>query len=197
MTQHHYTENLITDYTRTLIRVKARQLCRRPIFRDVEQADVEQELTLYLLNQAEHYDPSRGAVATFVNQVVNSAAAFLVRDRKRAKRLPTADIEVESLTQMVDQPDGPPEVLESLVSRDDLQRRVGTVPLTDVELLEILEGVGAAIETLPPGLQRFCRNLMHGNGTSAQSAAGFSRRAYDAAMQALRLHFARAGLKKN
>jgi hypothetical protein len=186
-----------TSYARTLIRIKARQLRRHPSFREFELADIEQDLTLYLLSQADHFDPARGSVNTFIDRVVESAAAILARERKRGKRLPAEGIEVESLATVVDQPDGPPAPLAALVSGDDLQRRTGAAPLTDAELFEIIEGVGCAIASLPPGLQQLCRNLMDRSKATSQREMGMSRRAFEETVRVLRQHFASAGLKKN
>jgi len=186
-----------TDYARTLIRIKARQLCRRPSFQDTEQADVEQDLTLFLLSQAEHFDPARGSLNTFIARVVDSAVAMMVRERKREKRVPAEGINVESLADIVEQPDGPPAPLAALVSGADLQRRVGTVPLTDAELYELIEGVGCAIASPPPELQQLCRSLMQRNRSTTERELGLSRRNSDAALELLRQHFTRAGLKKN
>lgn len=188
---------ICTSYARTLIRIKARQLHRRPSFREFEQADIEQDLTLYLLSQAEHFDPTRGALNTFIDRVVESAAAILARERKREKRLPADGVDVESLAKVVDQPDGPPAPLAALVSSDDLQRRTGVAPLTDAELFEVIEGVGCTIASLPPELQQLCRALMDRNKATTKRELGMSRRAFDVAMDLLRQHFAAAGLKKN
>lgn len=188
---------ICTSYARTLIRIKARQLRRRPSFRELEQADIEQDLTLYLLSQAEHFDPARGALSTFIDRVVESGAAILARERKREKRLPAEGVEVESLATVVDQSDGPPASLATLVSSDDLQRRNGVATLTDAELFEVIEGVGYTIASLPPELQQICRALMNHSKAATMRELGMSRRAFDVAMDLLRQHFAGAGLKKN
>lgn len=185
-----------TEYARTLIRIKARQLRRRPSFRDSEQADIEQDLTLYLLSQAKHFDPSRATLNTFIDRVVASGAAILVRERKREKRLPADGVAIESLADVVDQPDGPPASRASLVSNADLHRRAGVAPLTDEELFELIEDVGSAIASLPPKLRRLCRSLAKRNRSDTQRALKFSRRDFDAAMDLLRQHFTCAGLQK-
>lgn len=190
-------QEVYTPYARTLIRIKARQLRRRPRFRQFDPADIEQDLTLYLLSQAKHFDPSRATLNTFIDRVVASGVATLVRERKREKRLPAEGVAIESLADVVDQPDGPPAPLATLVSTVDLHRRAGVAPLTDAELFEIIEGVGSAIASLPPELQRLCRVLAQRNQTTTKRVLGISRRDFDAAMDLLRHHFTRAGLKKN
>jgi RNA polymerase sigma-70 factor (ECF subfamily) len=187
---------ICTNYARTLIRIKARQLRRRPSFREFEQADIEQDLTLYLLSQADRFDPARGSLNTFIACVVDSAAAMMVRQRKREKQSPADGIGLESLADVVDQPDGPPAPLAALVSNADLRRRMQTEPLTDAELYELIESVGGAMAPLPPELRRLCGALMRGNRSTAEQELGLSRRTADAALDLLREHFIRAGLKK-
>ena len=88
MTKASRHDEFFNDYARTLIRVKAKQLVRRPGFSRSDQEDVEQDLFLHLLRQVQHFDPTRGSLNTFVARVVNSAAAMLVRERGRNKRSP-------------------------------------------------------------------------------------------------------------
>lgn len=188
---------VFTTYARTLIRIKAHQLRRRPSFRDAELADIEQDLALYLLSQAEHFDPTRGAVNTFIDRVVESGAAILARARKREKRLPDTSVAVTSIADVVDQPDGPPAPLAALVSNEDLQRRTGVYSLTDAELFELVDDVRVAFSSLPPDLQQLCSALVDHNHTITKRTLSLSRRAFDVAMNQLRRHFAQAGLKKN
>jgi len=188
---------VFTTYARTLIRIKARQLRRRPSFRDAELADIEQDLALYLLSQAEHFDPTRGAVNTFIDRVVESGAAILARARKREKRLPDTSVAVTSIADVVDQPDGPPAPLAALVSNEDLQRRTGVYSLTDAELFELIDDVRVAFSSLPPDLQQLCSALVDHNHTITKRTLSLSRRAFDVALNQLRRHFAQAGLKKN
>jgi DNA-directed RNA polymerase specialized sigma24 family protein len=74
-------QEIVTEYARTLIRVKAKQIVRRPGFSRSDQADVEQDLVVHLLCQAEHFDPERASLNTFIARVIDSAVAMLVRER--------------------------------------------------------------------------------------------------------------------
>jgi RNA polymerase sigma factor (sigma-70 family) len=189
--------DVVTEYARTLIRVKAKQLIRRPGFCRSDQDDIEQDLVLHLLNQAQHFDPDRASLNTFIARVVNSAVAMLVRERGRIKRRPAGDVKVQSLEDTVEQPDGPPAPLWMLISITDLARRTGVERLSDAEMYELVEGVASAIASLPQELQDICRSLMERNRTETERELELSRRKFDAAMDRIRQHFAKAGLAKS
>lgn len=184
-------------YAQTSIRVKARQLSRRKDFGTSCREDIEQNLWLHLLTQAEKFDGDRSSLNTFIACVVDSAVAMMIRERKREKRVPRDGSTVESLAVFVEQPDGPPAPLATLISHSDLQRRLGTIPLTDEELYELIDSVSSTIASLPPELQQICRSLMERNRSSTERELRLSRRNYDAALALLRQHFVRAGLHKN
>ncbi len=185
-----------TEYARTLIRVKARQLIRRPGFCRSDQEDVEQDLFLHLLGQAQHFDPDRSSLNTFIARVVDSAVAMLVRERGRIKRSPAGDAKVQSLEVKVEQTEGPPVPLWAIISIADLQRRTGTTSLPDAEKYELAEDVANSIASLSPEQQEVCRSLMERNLTATKRELGMSRRSFDAAMECIRDHFAQAGLAK-
>jgi len=187
---------IVTEYARTLIRVKAKQLVRRPGFCRSDQEDIEQDLLVHLLTQAEHFDPDRSSLNTFIDRVVNTAAAMLVRERHRSSRRPPEGIEVESLTVLVEQPDGLPAPLGSLISKEDLQRRMGTTSLSDEEYFEMAEAIASVIESLPPEERRICRALLTRNHTETKQELELSRRKFDAVMDFIRERFREEGFGK-
>jgi RNA polymerase sigma-70 factor (ECF subfamily) len=191
------SNEVVTEYARTLIRVKAKQLIRRPGFSQSDQEDVEQDLVLHLLSQSKHYDPARGSLNTFVARVVNSAVAMMVRERKRRKRGIAGGVTIQSLAVIVEQPDEPPTPLATLISADDLKRRTGGNSLDGAELYELVSSVTSAIESLPPELQRICCSLVNRTRSDTVRELGLSRRTFQAAMDQLREHFTRAGFGKN
>lgn len=190
-------KEIVTEYARTLIRVKAKQLVRRPGFSRSDQPDVEQDLVVHLLCQAQHYDPDRGSLNTFIARVVDSAVAMLLRERGRMRRNPEGDAEVQSLAEMVPQPDGPPEALARLISQLDLERRTGGASLTDAQLFELVADVASVIPTLPPELQDICRSLLTRNRSETEAELGISRRGLQSAMVLIREHFVKSGLTKS
>jgi RNA polymerase sigma-70 factor (ECF subfamily) len=190
-------DRVLNDYAQTLIRVKAKQLVRRPGFSRSDQDDIEQDLFLHLLSKVEQFDPTRGSLNTFVARVVNSAAAMLVRERSRNKRSPGEGIEIRSLEMKIEQPEGPPTPIWATISIADLERRTSSATLSDAELYELVEGVASAIAGLPRDLQRVCRSLAERNRTETEHEVKMSRRTLKAAMNRIRQHFTRAGLAKS
>lgn len=186
-------QRIVTEYARTLIRVKAKQVVRRPGFSRCEQADIEQDLVLHLLCQAKHFDPERSSLNTFIARVVDSAVAMLVRERGAAKRNPPQDLELKSLNEKMPQADGPPESLARLIDTGDLQRRIGVAPLSDAELFELVEDVTSVILTLPPELQDVCRSLFTRNRRETKENLDVSRRKLKAAIDVIREYFEESG----
>ncbi len=185
--------HVCTEYARTLIRVKARQLVRRPGFNRSETGDIENDLLLHLINQAKQFDPGRGSINTFIARVVDSAVAMLVRERRREKRTPETGIVVQSLEVMIDQADGPPAPLGATLSQADAERRTGGESMSGIDLFELADDVAHLIDALPPELQAVCRARMNRNRSETESDLGLSRRNYDAAIELIREHFARGG----
>ena len=188
---------ICTEYARTAIRVKTTQLIRRRGFSRSERPDIEQELMVYLLSQADRFDPSRSSLNTFVARVIDSGAATLVRNRKRLKRCPEKGVEIKSLALLVEQDDEPPTRLASLISPEDQERRTGTQSLSKAELFELVESVSAANAMMPPHLQAVCRSLMERNRTETARELNISRRELEAAIAVIRERYAQAGLKKS
>ncbi|NJL31238.1 MAG: hypothetical protein HC898_06180 [Phycisphaerales bacterium] len=73
-------------FTITLIRVKARQLCRRSDFTRADYDELRQGMRLYLLQMAHRFDPARGNVEAFVTQMINTWVAMQLRYRNCPKR---------------------------------------------------------------------------------------------------------------
>lgn len=193
MSQDSQGNHVCTEYARTLIRVKARQIVRRPGFCHSDVGDIEQDLILHLLSQAQQFDPARGSINTFVARVVDSAVAMLVRERRRSKRAPASGIVVQSLEVMIDQPDGPPALLGATLSQADAERRTGGDSMSNIEMFELAEDVAHLIDALPPELQAVCRARMDRNRSETERDLDLSRRNYDAAIELIRQHFAQGG----
>jgi RNA polymerase sigma factor (sigma-70 family) len=194
MSHGHHRTDLLNDYARTLIRVKARQLARRPEFTVCEAEDLEQELTLRILVQIDRFDPTRSSINTFFARVVNSAVAMLIRERGRIKRNGGEGVQIESLEKMVEQADGSPAPLWATVSHQDAHRRHQSRPLTEEEATQLRMDIESVLKKLPPELRRICEQLMDGSQANSRRDSQLSRRKYQAAMSLIREQFTRAGL---
>ena len=196
MSQVPRGSHVCTEYARTLIRVKARQIVCRPGFSRSDTGDVEQDLYLHLLSQAQQFDPTRGSINTFIARVVDSAVAMLVRERRRNKRAPALGVVVQSVEVMVDQPDGPPAPLGATLSQADAERRTGGDSMSNTEMFELVEDVAHLIDALPPELQAVCRARMDRNRSETERDLGHSRRSLDTAMELIRQHFVQGGFEE-
>jgi RNA polymerase sigma-70 factor (ECF subfamily) len=188
------SHEILSDYARTLIRVKARQLVRRPEFTACESEDLEQEIALRILAQLQRFDPSRSSIKTFISRVANSAVAMLIRDRGRIKRNGGEGVQIESLEKSVDQPDGSAAPLWATVSEEDSHRRHQTRPLSASEALELKLDVATALAQLPPELRSICEQLMEGNQADCRRVSQLSRRKFHAAIHLIREQFSKSGL---
>ena len=188
------SHEVLSDYARTLLRVKARQLVRRTEFTACEADDLEQELTLRILTQLDRFDPARSSINTFFARVVNSAVAMLIRERGRIKRHGGDGVQIESLEKMVDKADGSPAPLWETVSDQDSHRRHHSRPLTAIDALQQQLDVSTVLNQLPPELRRICEQLMDGTQPVSRRDSHFSRRKYLAAINLIREQFTRAGL---
>ncbi|HEX3999766.1 MAG TPA: sigma factor [Pirellulales bacterium] len=180
---HH----VYNEYARTVIRVKARQLVRRPGFSRSDREDIEQELAAHLILQAEKFDAGRASLSTFIARVIDSAVAMLLRERGRLKRTPADGVEIQSLEVMIEQPGEPATKLGATISSADLERRTGGASKSDRQIFEDAQAFDSALDSLPSDLREVCRRMMGG------SEQDLSRRKVKAAMGAIRKRFERAG----
>lgn len=181
------------EYARMSIRVKAKQLSRRKDFGSSCREDIEQDLWLHLLGQAARFDGDRSSLNTFIDRVVNSAAASLVRSREREMR---ADgFHAQSLDSVSDDSCRKQRTLRSSLSPEDGARRKGRSPLSDIDQLEQQEALDSALATMPPEMRDMCEQLMAGTTpTTITRQFGISRRQMRRRLEEARVYFEAACL---
>ncbi len=185
------TEFVLSDYAKNLIKFKSRQLTRRLDFQMAELEDLQQELWLALVKAAKRFDPAKASLDTFIDRVVNTAVAMLLRGRQRKRNGITQ--RMQSLSDELTPPDGKTEPLAATVSRDDLARRIGTEPIDETHVAETTEAVAAALRQMPADLRDLCRRLMGGTVTSVARDLGISRRQVRNRLQNARPYLEQAG----
>ncbi|GIW81358.1 MAG: hypothetical protein KatS3mg105_3488 [Gemmatales bacterium] len=191
MNRAHAKEFVLTDYAKSLIKLKARQLSRRRDFQPVEPEDLQQELWLALIKVAEQFDPAKASLDTFIDRVVNTAVAMLVRARQRQQR--GNGLAERSLDEELAPASGASETLAAVISVDDLSRRTGAVPRNETLDREDAEAVEFALAQMPHELRDLCRRLMGGTITSVAREMGISRRQVRKAMSEARPFLEQAG----
>lgn len=83
-------------FAKSLVRIKAKQLLR--VIRDAatgSQQDLEQDLLLEVVVRWPGFDPNRGNAEAFVESVVRAKLCKMLRDAKRAKRVPGPTVSVD------------------------------------------------------------------------------------------------------
>lgn len=179
-------------YTQKLIRIKARQLIRTPWFDQFEREDVQQELQLYVLKHIDKFDPSKAKLSTFIRRIVDSHAAMLVRDRRRAKRAP--GFFARSIERLQDHVTDEPRDGAETVAEADALRRLGLPAADLLATHEMLAAVTRVVADLPAPLAEVCARLADGSVASVARELGVSRRQVRNALAELRRRFAAAGL---
>ncbi|MEZ6193261.1 MAG: hypothetical protein R3C45_18465 [Phycisphaerales bacterium] len=144
MTQNH--DLLAAPYTQTLIRIKARQLCRRTDFSYSDYDDMRQGMRLHLLEKAHLFDPERGNLEAFVTQLINTWVAMQLRHHDCLKR--REDKKAVSFERTMVEHEGETTHLGHVLLEDDGQRRAQAYPKSDIERFELLEAIEHVMSTL-------------------------------------------------
>ncbi|MBN8643969.1 MAG: sigma-70 family RNA polymerase sigma factor [Planctomycetes bacterium] len=110
-------------FAKTLVRIKAKQLLR--VIRDAatgSQQDLEQDLLLEVVVRWPGFDPNRGSAEAFVESVVRAKLCKMLRDAKRAKRVPGPTVSADG-SDAID----PADDLRVLCIRLDVETVIGTL----------------------------------------------------------------------
>ena len=169
---------VLTRYARTIIRFKAWQLAHRSGFCRNEQEDLEQDLWTALFAQAANFDANRASIDTFINRVVNTTVAILLRERRRQKRL--EGTRAHSLD-------------ESL--RKGEQFSAATLRESDDRRRDTEEALVHALNSMPPKLQDICLRVMSSSAVAVARELGTSRRQIRNALDEAREYFRNAGFE--
>jgi len=194
MGSHLVHAELTTPYVRKLLSLKARQLCHKRGFSRCDQEDIEQELTVRVLRQAAKFDPSRSGVRTFIDRVVRSAAAMILRERTcptRGAGCPALSLETARADSGLG---GRRPALSQIVQEDHLRLRCGGEvddPLRQVELSEDLAPVYAA---LTPLQRKVASQLGDIPDAAIARRLGISRRQVRKAIEAIRDRLEKCGI---
>lgn len=188
--------DIVSDpFTVTLIRIKARQLCRRSDFSRSDYDDICQSLRLYLLEKAHLFDPTRGNLEAFVTKAVNTWVQMELRHRERDKR--RESFKAVSLERTPVECDGDITTLGAVLLEKDGRHRTQTYPLPSVEQLELREAVEHAMQNVLPEDRAVLIHAGEHGVASAARAFSRSRRQVLNVLARARVHFEKAGLRSN
>ena len=194
MGAHAVHAALATPRVQQLIRAKARRIARHAGFRRSDRPDLEQELALHVLKQARRYDARRASVNTFIDRVVNSAVAMILRERSRLKR--GAGIRVLSVDEALFRDEEGRRSLGDLLDERDGRRRRGADAPSERERADLAADTEAAIADMPSLHQEIARRLVDATETAIARELGISRRQVRNAVDAIRQRFDEVGLSE-
>jgi RNA polymerase sigma factor (sigma-70 family) len=149
---------------RTIIKKKARQLCRRSECSRSDFDDLCQEMHLHLLRKAHLFDPARACPMAFAQQAINSYAAMHLRAARRTKRRGRNEaISIDGIHIVVSGIKVP--LADALDEGDQLRSRGGE-RITAIERIDLRDAICAAIRSMTPEQQRLfvavCRHRIRG-----------------------------------
>jgi RNA polymerase sigma factor (sigma-70 family) len=166
---------------------RARLVVRHPGFCSSDLADVVQELTVRLWRRAADYDPSRSSPATFIDRVVASGAADIIRTRRRLKRHGFA----VSLERTPSSDDGVMTTLQHTLVEQDQTRR--TLSERKTSRTTLSPEVAEVIASLPDELRNLAVHLQSHGIQQTAAEMKISRRQVYRLMDQLRERFRAAG----
>jgi DNA-directed RNA polymerase specialized sigma24 family protein len=164
----------LSEYARTLIRVKARQLVRRPEFSRADTEDIEQDLAIQIHLKIAQYDPSRSSLNTFLARVVDSSISMMIRERGRLKR-------------------GGRTQKKHSIDHESNQLGVSCV----LEQVGTSLDVSSVIEKLPTELRQLCRDLMTEKRAKVIKQRRTTKSRYESSLNRIREHFQKNGINRD
>jgi len=183
---------VLTNYAQNLIKFKARQLGQRRDFQSEEREDLQQELWLAVVKAADEFDASLACLDTFIDRIVNTAVAMLVRARSCRKR--GNGHRIDSLDSQRAAAGETCEPLTASISAADLARRTGAVPQDEALRREDAEAFEYALAHTSQEISDRCRQVMGGTVASVARELGISRRQVRKTLKTAQPFFERAGL---
>jgi len=188
--------DVVSDpFTVTLIRIKARQLCRRSDISRSDYGDLRQDMRLYLLEKAHLFDPARGTIEAFVTNCINTWVAIRLRYRKRQKR--RESYKAVSLERTPVECDGDITTLGAVLLEEDGQRLTQAYPISPVEHFELREAIEHVMQGLEPDDRALLAHVAEHGVASAARQRNVSRRQINNALARMRSRFEKAGLGPN
>ena len=191
--QANQKQQEISDYAAQLIRRKARQLVGKAGFTRDDVEDLEQEMTLDLLERLPKFDPDKAAHTTFVARVIERKISKLFRARKRERR--DYRRESGSLNDPITDGEGESTERACTIGQDEVNIRAGRRNRTREEEARLHFDVSLVLSGLPEDLRAVAEQLMAGTITEAAKSLGMPRSTLYGAIGRLRPFFENADLR--
>ncbi len=188
-----YAADITDTFCTNLVRMTAQSLVDDGVYPPGDRADVIQELTIVLFERQGDFDPERGKWSTFVKQVVTSKTVSF--RRKQGADCRRDGLGLESLSTRIADEDGQQTELGYTVREDQDLCFAGQRRRSDVELLELGEGLATVIDQLPADLAALCERLKTQSLSEIAEELGMPRSTLANRLARIRAAFERGGLR--
>ena len=140
----------LDPYAVKLIQYKARQLVGNYGFVEADREDIEQDLTLDLLQRLPNFDPSRASARTFISRLVDHGVARLIERRQAQMR----DYRrcTSSLNDLIEDSEGEQVERGDLVDQDTYLRSTGQPAMSLPDEVALHVDLERFLALLPPEL---------------------------------------------
>jgi RNA polymerase sigma-70 factor, ECF subfamily len=189
---HDDLDARLDRFARGIIRNKARQLIGQAGFTPSDREDIEQSLTLHLLQRLDAFDPTRRHRNVFVTTVIERRVANLLRDRKAALRDPSR---VVSLDAPGTTTDGSPTSLADGVKQADHDARHLRRSRDEHELAQLALDLATVMEKWPEDLRDLAQRLMSKSTAEVARDLQVPRTTLYESIKEIRRRFDDAGLR--
>jgi RNA polymerase sigma-70 factor (ECF subfamily) len=185
----------IDPYAKKLIQFKAKQLVERLAFRECDREDLEQEMTVDLLQRSPKFDPKKATWKTFVSRVVNRKVANIIRYRTAKMRdCRRKEVSLDAVVEMEET--GRTSSRTSVVDSDGHDIRTRKRNCSRQEQIECACDVATVLAKLPEHLRKVAERLKTERPADIARSLGIPRASlYDSFIQPIRQAFQEAGLR--
>ena len=175
-----------------IIRRKVGQLIGRYGFKEQDREQLEQELTLRLLNSLRSFDPKQSHRNAFVTTIVERNVATIIRDRQAEKR---DDRNVSSLNVTCRNGEFGPVELAQLIGQSEVDAQRGRQTRTHEQVVDLGNDIADIVARLPADLRDLAEQLKTKSLVQIARETGVTRASLRKHFDQLREIFEKAGLR--
>lgn len=184
----------LDPYALRLIKNRVRRLIGKHGFRAADREDLEQELTVHLLERLRDYQQPILDPAAFCSTVIKRHIIAIIRRQRVKKRYHPR---IASLHQAVMDEDGLRVELSQTLPDEQRHERLGVSTQGDMDRIDVTHDVASVLAGLPSELRSLAERLKHQSVAEIARDTGIPRSTLNDTLAKLRGCFEKAGLGNN